>query len=177
MTTMQKAVYRYEGTVRQFIIDDKGSVLIAAFGLPPLSHQDDPILAIKSSMLLQKRLKKKLHISCSIGITTGKVFCGAVGSTERREYAVVGDLVNLSARLMAAAGNGNILTDESTYYQSRSNVSFETLEKIRVKGKADPISIFKPKSLGRSNTTDVNVNKSVFVSRSYEIDSTIVKIH
>jgi hypothetical protein len=45
--TMQTAIYNTEGTLRQFIIDDKGSVLIAAFGLPPLSHEDDPARALR----------------------------------------------------------------------------------------------------------------------------------
>jgi adenylate cyclase 10 len=45
---MQNAIYNTEGTLRQFIIDDKGSVLIAAFGLPPLSHEDDPARALRS---------------------------------------------------------------------------------------------------------------------------------
>jgi len=89
---MQEAVYSFEGTIRQFIIDDKGSVLIAAWGLPPLSHEDDPARALRASMLIQKNLKA-LSVGNSIGVTTGKAFCGAVGSEERREYAMVGDIV------------------------------------------------------------------------------------
>lgn len=93
MRIMQECIYEYEGTVRQFLFDDKGSVLIAAFGVPPKSHEDDPIRAIRSSLKINQRLKKEIGITNSIGITTGTVFCGAVGSPERREYAVVGDSV------------------------------------------------------------------------------------
>lgn len=51
MCAMQQAVYHYDGTVRQFIIDDKGSVFIAVFGLPPRCHEDDPSRAVQSCTL------------------------------------------------------------------------------------------------------------------------------
>lgn len=81
---------------------------------------------------------------CSIGITTGQCFCGVIGSDLRREYTVMGDLVNLSARLMANAGVDGILTDERTYSQARRVFAFEEHEPILVKGKEKPISIYSP---------------------------------
>lgn len=142
VTVMQECVQYYEGTIRQFIIDDKGSVLIAAFGLPPLSHEDDPCRAVQAAMMLQKRVQE-LSISTNIGVTTGKAFCGAVGSEERREYAMVGDIVNLSARLMSKA-DGAILCDRDTYLSSKSRINFKVLPTITVKGKVAPIEIFAP---------------------------------
>lgn len=148
VTVMQECVQYYEGTIRQFIIDDKGSVLIAAFGLPPLSHEDDPCRAVQAAMMLQKRVAE-LSISTNIGVTTGKAFCGAVGSEERREYAMVGDIVNLSARLMSKA-EGAILCDRDTYLASKSRINFKVLPTITVKGKVAPIEIFAPQ---RENST------------------------
>lgn len=142
VTVMQECVQFYEGTIRQFIIDDKGSVLIAAFGLPPLSHEDDPCRAVQAAMMLQKRVGE-LSISTNVGVTTGKAFCGAVGSEERREYAMVGDIVNLSARLMSKA-EGSILCDRDTYMASKSRINFKVLPPITVKGKVAPIDIFAP---------------------------------
>ena len=142
VTVMQECVQFYEGTIRQFIIDDKGSVLIAAFGLPPLSHEDDPCRAVQAAMMLQKRVSE-LSISTNIGVTTGKAFCGAVGSEERREYAMVGDIVNLSARLMSKA-EGAILCDRDTYMASKNRINFKVLPTINVKGKVAPIEIFAP---------------------------------
>eukprot|EP01125_Pyxidicula_operculata_P003722 TRINITY_DN1498_c1_g1_i1.p1 TRINITY_DN1498_c1_g1~~TRINITY_DN1498_c1_g1_i1.p1 ORF type:complete len:1676 (-),score=371.59 TRINITY_DN1498_c1_g1_i1:567-5594(-) len=174
MCAMQEAIYQYEGTVRQFIIDDKGSVLIAAFGLPPLAHEDDPIRAVKSSILLREKLKQ-LGIGTSIGITTGRVFCGAVGSEERREYAVVGDLVNLSARLMAKAG-GQILTDISTSKacESCDEIDFANLGSITVKGKSLPIQIFSPslKQIGKDHRRTMILTNGIItpiVGRSKQI--------
>ncbi len=81
-------------------MDDKGSTLIVVFGLPPLSHQDDPIRAILTGF----SLLKELECACSIGIASGVAFAGVVGTSgSRREYSVLGDCVNLSARLMQLA--------------------------------------------------------------------------
>src|SRR5690242_18500298 len=87
------------------MIDDKGSVLIgnishrffcliclAGFGLPPLSHQDDGPRAVETALEIHSRLTQ-LRVKCSIGVTTGQAFCGDVGSAQRREYAMVGDIV------------------------------------------------------------------------------------
>jgi class 3 adenylate cyclase/tetratricopeptide (TPR) repeat protein len=141
---MQAVIARYEGTVRQFIVDDKGSVLIAAFGLPPLAHEDDPTRAVECALEIDKVLKS-LNMSGAIGITTGNVFCGAVGSEARREYAMVGDVVNMSARLMVAAVNkGGILCDRSTYMATKSSLKYAVLDPIKVKGKDHPIEIYRP---------------------------------
>jgi class 3 adenylate cyclase len=143
MSEMQKVLYHLEGTVRQFLVDDKGVVLIACFGVYPYAHEDDPVRAVRAGIAIHEQLES-IEIGASIGITTGKVFCGAVGSEERREYAVVGDTVNLSARLMASA-NGGVITDEATYRASKhSSLRFRVLPEIRVKGKSNPIPVFQP---------------------------------
>ena len=81
-------------------MDDKGSTLIIVFGLPPLSHQDDPIRAILTGFALLKELAV-VNCKCSVGIATGTVFAGVIGTSgSRREYSVLGDSVNLAARLM-----------------------------------------------------------------------------
>jgi len=125
--------------IRQFLVDDKGTVLIAAFGVPPLSHEDDPVRGIKgrveslaeckiatqlTQQIVGMEINKKLEsmgITNAIGVTTGSAFCGSVGSERRQEYAMVGDIVNLSARLMGVAEKKEkipILCDEATYEAS-----------------------------------------------------------
>ena len=85
-----------------------GSTLIAAFGLTPVAHEDDSERGVLSALYLHNKMSE-LDISCSVGVTTGLVFCGLVGSGSSREYGILGDLVNLSARLMQAAKGGYYL--------------------------------------------------------------------
>lgn len=141
-TTVQKAVYQYDGTLRQVMIDDKGTVAIAAFGLPPLAHEDNAVRAVQAALKIGANLRK-LGFKSAIGITTGCVYCGSVGNEIRREYAMVGDTVNLAARLMGAAQEG-VLCDRTTYQATQQHIGFETCDPIRVKGKSQPLPVYRP---------------------------------
>lgn len=149
MFNMQEQLYTYEGSVRQFIVDDKGAVLIAALGLPPLAHEDDAARGVRAAMAMQEALGK-LGLRGAVGITTGQAFCGEVGSSHRREYALVGGVVILSARLMQAASQQGldeiapILCDAATYHAAQSQFNFEALPAIMVKGKAEPVAVYRP---------------------------------
>lgn len=141
MTEIQQILNDYGGVFNKFLVDDKGSTLVAGFGIPPAAHEDDAVRAVQAAMALQSRLGA-LGVSSSIGITTGRVYCGVVGCTVRREYTVLGDTVNLAARLMQAA-NGKILCDRATY-EAAISLSFLSLPTIQVKGKHDAIAVFQP---------------------------------
>ncbi len=149
MQEMQTILYRYEGSVRQFIVDDKGATLIAVLGLPPLAHADDAARGALAAMEMSAELRR-LGLRGAIGVTSGQVYCSLIGNARRREYAVIGDVVNLSARLMAAASRGSekkhllILCDQATYQAARTRVEFEALSPITVKGKAAPIAVYRP---------------------------------
>jgi class 3 adenylate cyclase len=112
LVAVQKAVYQYEGSINKFLMDDKGSTLIACFGIPPLPHEDDTIRAVFAALSICERLFA-LGFKASCGITRGEAFCGIVGSKTRREYSVLGDSVNLSARLMqrACTESGGVIVD------------------------------------------------------------------
>ena len=143
---MQTAILRYEGALNKFLCDDKGSTLIAVYGLPPLAHEDDPMRGILGSLDIVARLKS-LNRVASIGITTGTAFCGVVGGNMRREYSVLGDVVNLSARLMQFAGKekgGGVFCDRFTYNACRSGIAFATIGEIMVKGKSEPVRVYQP---------------------------------
>eukprot|EP01125_Pyxidicula_operculata_P011726 TRINITY_DN3840_c0_g1_i1.p1 TRINITY_DN3840_c0_g1~~TRINITY_DN3840_c0_g1_i1.p1 ORF type:complete len:2470 (+),score=543.28 TRINITY_DN3840_c0_g1_i1:39-7448(+) len=152
---MQNDIFRFGGEIRQFLVDDKGSVLIGVFGLPPESHEDDSLRSVLSAISLQRSLNE-LGIGSRIGITTGTAFCGDVGNKSRREFAMVGDIVNLSARLMAACEWGSILCEKNTF-SSCSTVStdiiFEALKPINVKGKSHPIQIYRPTKVDKSTSS------------------------
>lgn len=143
---VQQCIYEYEGTINKFLVDDKGSTVIAAFGLPPVTHENDPIRGILSSLAICAALGK-LELKASVGITTGTALCGVVGHQgNRREYTVLGDIVNLSARLMqkAKSEKGGVITDETTKLFTHDVLHFEERPEIMVKGKNDSIKIHRP---------------------------------
>ncbi|KAH6568673.1 hypothetical protein BASA60_008538 [Batrachochytrium salamandrivorans] len=102
ISIVQTALHRCEGSLRQFHVDDKGAVILCFFGLPPLAHENDAGLGIKAGIEIRDRFFD-IFDDFSIGITTGVVSYGGVGSSGRAEYAVMGDSINMAARLMCHA--------------------------------------------------------------------------
>lgn len=142
MKTLQEVIYYYEGSVNKLNVDDKGVTLLAVQGLPPLSHEDDAVRGVQTALELKTRLDA-LGLRNSIGVTTGLVFCGVVGNNLRREYTLIGDVVNLAARLMMASSN-EILCDHATHEATQDKLRFKSLPEISVKGKAEPIQVYRP---------------------------------
>ncbi len=129
-----KIIDRYGGHLRHLMADDKGTVLVAVFGTP-VSHENDEERALRCCLEL-------LALPGGAdrgGVTTGPVFSGEVGSDVRREYAVVGDAVNLAARLMQAAPPGHLLVDRSTFDRVRDLVVAEGPIDVLAKGKTAPV--------------------------------------
>ena len=104
VSTVQVCVYKTRGSLNKFLMDDKGSVMLCCWGLPPFSTADDSVRAVYSANLILKELKEKYDVKALIGITTGCCFTGVCGSAGgRREYSLLGEIVNLSARYMQTA--------------------------------------------------------------------------
>ncbi|HEY9525967.1 MAG TPA: adenylate/guanylate cyclase domain-containing protein, partial [Anaerolineales bacterium] len=85
---IQRSVYHYEGSINKINVDDKGITIVAALGLPPFSHEDDPARGVKSALMIRKELSA-LDVPSFIGIATGRIFCGSVGNDSRREYTII----------------------------------------------------------------------------------------
>lgn len=146
MLAVQRTVQGLEGSINHVSVDNHGATLMAAFGLPPLSHEDDAVRAVDAAQQLQEALGK-LGWAARMGVATGKAFCGSVGGASRCEYTVLGDVVNLAARLMQAADERRpILCDVATFTAARAQFLFEVFPPIVVKGKAQPIVIHGPAS-------------------------------
>ncbi|HEX5881229.1 MAG TPA: AAA family ATPase [Actinomycetota bacterium] len=142
MLALQGALYRYEGSINKLSIDEKGTSLVAALGLPPLTHEDDPARGVQAALAIREALAR-LGRRAAVGVTTGQAFCGTVGSRWRREYTMLGAPVNLAARLMQEAGDG-VLCDAATAEAARAALAFEALPPVRVKGRAGTVPVYRP---------------------------------
>lgn len=144
---VQPIVSRFEGFLKEVVIDDKGVSLVVIFGLPPFSHEDDSTRGARAALALHEAISAAGRIG-AVGVTTGRCFCGVVGTDVRREYAVIGDAMNTAARLMESAARMDhgprILCDSATQLGAAARLEFETLAPIRVKGKDEPIAVGRP---------------------------------
>eukprot|EP01038_Epipyxis_sp_PR26KG_P014011 gene14011-18792_t len=146
---VQTIIFQTGGFIRQFLVDDKGCVLIVCWGVPSASYIDNTLRAVQSAIQIRMELKS-MGMESSFGITTGNVYCGSIGCPIRREYSVIGDVVNLAARLMAKA-KGSILINDSS--KSRLPVhcyeGLIQLQPMHIKGKSELITVysFRPELL------------------------------
>ena len=157
--TAQKVLVKSGGFIRQFLVDDKGCVLIACWGVPTASHPDNTRRALCAGAIIGYELSE-LGMKTSVGITTGNVFCGSVGSYVRREYAVIGDVVNLSARLMSKA-KGSLLIDEATFSRLPLFLqnSLDRLDPIAVKGKDELVTPYRLRATKNISFEDKGVSE------------------
>lgn len=157
---MQEVIARYGGIVSRIDPYSKGTKMLVLFGAP-VAHEDDPQRAVSAALAMNielEALNETWHrkyarylpkdfsgplIQHRIGITYGDTFAGQVGSVTRREYTVMGDDVNLAARLMGAANMGQILVSQRIYDSVIDYFVLMTLPSIKVKGKSKPISLFQ----------------------------------
>lgn len=139
---LQTLLYHYGASLNQLHMDDKGLVVLAALGVPPLTHEDDAARGVRVALASHAALTG-MGLRCAIGITTGRAFCGSIGNDTRREYTMLGDCVNLAARLMQRAPN-EIWCDGATVKATREQFAFETLAPLHIKGKRDTVAVYRP---------------------------------
>lgn len=139
---VQESISETGGFLRQFLIDDKGCVLIIMWGVPSFSYANNPARAIDCAVSIFKNALSIGH-KCSVGITTGSVFCGNIGSVIRRDYVGIGADVNLAARLMSKA-KGRVLIDHLTYKKLplSGHGYLKPAESMKMKGLDHPVVPF-----------------------------------
>jgi class 3 adenylate cyclase len=166
-----RVVYRFRGSVNQLLVDDKGTTLVAAWGLPTLTHEDDAERALRAAREARSALDR-LGCQGSAAVATGRVFCGDRGNAARREYSMIGDTVNLAARLMGAAANA-VLCDEATFEavsgeEDASHIGFQTLPRLQLKGKAEPVRVYRVQDRRPASTARQQVAAPFLVGRDTE---------
>ncbi len=139
-------VAKYEGYIDKFM----GDAVMVLFGIPR-THEDDPVRAIKAAIdihdmveRISPRLENKIGRSLLMhsGISTGLVITGEI-NLEKGTERVLGHTINLASRLTSLARAGEIFVGEETYHLAEGYFNFEVLEPAQVKGKKEPISIYK----------------------------------
>jgi class 3 adenylate cyclase/tetratricopeptide (TPR) repeat protein len=140
---VQGILNRYEGFLLQLTIGDKGSYLYAAFGAP-LAHEDDAARAMAAAQIL-RALPRGLNFitTVQIGVSQGRMRVGPCGSSRQRTYGVMGDEVNVAARLMQVATHAQVIVTKRVADQAAQRFQFRPLGEVSVKGKQEPIPIFE----------------------------------
>jgi len=141
-------IYRYEGTLTQLM----GDAILAFFGAP-IAHEDDPERACRAALEITaeaqryaEKLEKERGIqgfNVRVGINTGMVVVGEVGSDLRVAYTAIGDAINLAARMETAAEPGTVLITEATHKLIAPLFDTQTLGPLQVKGKTEPVEVYR----------------------------------
>jgi PAS domain S-box-containing protein len=145
------------------ILDHKGYIdkligdcIMAVWGVPMMPDKDDPYNAVSAAIEIQEMVrsaKRKFfrkdasRLRIGIGINTGPLVAGNLGSMQRMDYSVIGDTVNLAARLESIAGPDEIIVTQMTRNALTDKFKFEERPSVRVKGKDKPVKIYSVLSM------------------------------
>lgn len=143
-THMVDVIFSHGGTVNKFV----GDMIVAMFGAP--SQQiDNERLAIETAIEMQKRIKTipvtwiRQNFITGIGISSGEVVVGNVGSPQHMDYTAIGDEVNIASRLQSIAKGEQILVSRSIYEATQHQFEFKEVGRVEVKGKKKAIEVFE----------------------------------
>ncbi|MCD6311548.1 MAG: adenylate/guanylate cyclase domain-containing protein [Elusimicrobia bacterium] len=147
LTEMTEIIFKYQGTLDKFI----GDAIMAIWGAPK-HFPNHAELAVRAAAEMQEKVKElccrwesegRKKIGIGMGINTGFVVIGNMGSASYSDYTVIGDNVNLAARLEENAPAGKILISESTYKEVKDIVKVRLLKPLSVKGKEKPVKVYE----------------------------------
>lgn len=179
---VSQAIYRYEGTIAQLL----GDGVLAFFGAP-LTHEDDAERAARAALDILEAIRTYADelrqrqgvpdFRMRVGLNTGTVVVGQIGSDLHMEYLAIGDTVNLAARMQSAADPDTVLISDNTYRHVMSLFEFEDRGRIVVKGKAEPVQVYRVVSerKGALRTRGIAGLSSPMVGRQREF-STLMQV-
>ncbi|MCC6503449.1 MAG: HAMP domain-containing protein [Deltaproteobacteria bacterium] len=145
-TVITEVIFRFEGTVDKFM----GDCVMSVFGAP-IKSETHLEQGLKAAMAVKKAVEELNRVRSSegaialdmgIGLASGEVIAGNMGSMVRMEYTAVGDTVNLASRLTDLAGGGDILVNEAVYNAVRGKVEAEEIRGVVIKGFDHPVTLY-----------------------------------
>lgn len=153
---MVDVLFKYSGTLDKFVGDE----IIGLFGAP-IAIEDAPFKAVSCAISMLQALaefnntraaENQPPLRIGIGINTGNVITGSIGSTRALQYTAIGDAMNVASRLVNVAGSGDIIISEDTYRHVAGRVEAQQLPPVKVKGKADELKVYRVTGLKRMHT-------------------------
>ena len=142
---MTDVVFKYDGTLDKYI----GDAIMAVFGVP-IEKEGDAERAIRAALEMRTELDamrddkgERIPINIRLGINTGRVVAGNIGSPKRMEYTVMGDQVNVASRLESIAQSGQILIGENTYKLVKDKFKINKIGPKMVKGKTKEVVVYE----------------------------------
>jgi adenylate cyclase len=137
-------VFHYEGTIDKFI----GDSVMVVFGAP-IEQTDQELRAVQCAIAIQQkvaeinRTEETVPIHIGIGINSGEVIAGCLGSDRRMDYTILGDVVNTAARLESQAQPDQILIGSETYAAVQDQVECRGIGSLKLKGKVESLEVFE----------------------------------
>jgi tetratricopeptide (TPR) repeat protein len=167
---LRSEIERYGGTVEKFV----GDAVMVVFGAP-VAHEDDAERAVRAGLRILEAISELneqdpvLSLQVRIGINTGEAVVLLEARPETGEGFVTGDVVNTASRLQGVAPVNGVAVSEQTYRQTQRMFDYEALELVSVKGKTEPLAIFRPlQPLARFGSDVTRVYTTPLVGRELE---------
>ncbi|OIO23734.1 hypothetical protein AUJ65_02835 [Candidatus Micrarchaeota archaeon CG1_02_51_15] len=149
---MTEIIFKYGGTIDKYI----GDSIMALFGAP-ITRRGDCFRCVQAALEMQRELVKlnrkwaraglEVQFKLGIGVNYGEMVVGNLGSPQYMNYTVIGDNVNLAARLESNAKPGQVLVSKAMYEQVSSDVAADKLAPLLVKGKSEPVQVYELKGI------------------------------
>ncbi|MEZ4517038.1 MAG: tetratricopeptide repeat protein [Chloroflexota bacterium] len=165
----QEVLARHEGYLIQLTIGDKGSYMYASFGAP-VAHDDDAERAVAASLELRDMPAHLDYIDpVQIGLSSGRVWAGECGAAIRHTYGVMGNEVNMAARLMGKATPGEIIVRSRIAEATGHSYRFRQLGFMTVKGRVEPVPVAELLDKVEGSTGQASLYEAPLVGRETEL--------
>ena len=169
---LKREMERFGGTVEKFI----GDAVMAVFGAP-VAHEDDAERAVRAALRITEAIaelnqqNEGIELSIRGAVNTGEGLVSLGARPQAGEALVTGDVVNTASRLQGAAPVGEVVVGEITYRSTRDVIDYEQLEAVLVKGKPEPIPLWRALSARSRFGVDVDIAPATpFIGRDFELD-------
>ncbi len=167
---VKREIERFGGTIEKFV----GDAVMAVYGAP-LAHEDDAERAVRAALRIPDAIAELnqtspgLELAVRVAVNTGEALVALGARPEQGEAMVSGDVVNTAARLQQAAPVGGVVVGEVTYRSTRGVIEYEPLEPVQVKGKAEPVPIWRAVEARSRYGVDVEGVGHAFIGREEDL--------